>query len=71
MRYLVRCARCDRAFWLPERGAALPAHNRWDRRAEDECDEDHCQSLDEHDTEHCRGSAQPGYWIGEDEEIVG
>lgn len=56
--YLVRCARCDRAFWQAERDAAVPEHSRWDRRIVVGADE----------KSRCEGSAHPGYWIGEGED---
>jgi len=57
MRYLVRCAYCDRAFWLEGWESPAPAHTRWDRR----------RLMDQIVEDHCRGSAKPGYWIGEGE----
>lgn len=55
VRYLVHCARCDRAFWQAARDAPVPEHSRWDRRA-----------TTQHAAEsRCDGSVQPGYWIAE------
>ncbi|GAC1435310.1 MAG: hypothetical protein NVSMB65_09290 [Chloroflexota bacterium] len=55
--YLVRCARCDQAFWLPEHDAAVPEHAGWDRK----------MAAQARARERCEGSAQPGYWVGEGE----
>lgn len=55
IRYLVRCAACDRAFWLAGREEAAPEHSAWER----------------HPAAHrdtgvrCPGSRRPGHWIGE------
>jgi hypothetical protein len=57
MRYLVRCTRCDRAFWQPKRDAPVPAHGRWDRQRTA-----HLES-----EIRCEGSGKPGHWIGEGE----
>lgn len=53
--YLVRCARCDRAFWLASPDAPAPEHSRWDRRV----------AAQHESASRCDGSGQPGYWIGE------
>jgi hypothetical protein len=56
--YLVRCAQCDRAFWLSGRDDPPPEHSGWERRASAH-----------HDTgTRCAGSGRPGYWIGEGDE---
>ncbi len=57
MDYLIRCPRCDRAFWLAGPVAPIPEHAPWERRATA-----HHQA-----TGRCDGSARPGYWIGEGE----
>lgn len=53
--YLVRCARCDRAFWQEDRGAPVPDHARWDRRSDRASEA----------TDRCPGSERPGHWIAE------
>jgi len=58
MRYLVRCAHCDRAFWLDAKESPLPEHGPWDRRTWDQPREA---------SGRCVGSGAPGYWIGEGE----
>jgi len=60
--YLVRCARCDRAFWQHERDGPVPAHSRWDRRTAGQTG---IESTGEES--RCAGGARPGYWIGEGE----
>jgi len=57
IQYLVRCARCDRAFWQRERQGPVPEHNRWDRTVTGRAGEEG----------RCKGSARPGHWIGEGE----
>jgi hypothetical protein len=57
VRYLVRCLRCDRAFWQAERDAPVPVHTSWDRR----------RVGSGHSKGRCSGSERPGYWIAEGE----
>ena len=57
VRYLVRCARCDRAFWQANHDALLPEHTRWERRVTAHRDTGR----------RCDGSMRRGYWIAEGE----
>ena len=57
VRYLVRCARCDRAFWQDSRDAPVPEHTRWERRVTAHRDTGR----------RCDGSMRRGYWIAEGE----
>ena len=57
VRYLVRCARCDRAFWQDSREMPVPEHSRWERRVAVHLDTG----------SHCDGSMRRGYWIAEGE----
>ncbi len=61
MRYLVRCIRCDHAFWQAERVASLPEHNAWERHATAHLER----------TTRCKGGGGPGYWIAEGEGPIG
>jgi len=56
-RFLVRCARCDRAFWQAARDAPVPVHSRWERRANARSDTGKL----------CDGAGRPGHWIAEGE----
>jgi hypothetical protein len=63
VRYLVRCARCDQAFWQDSRDVPVPEHSRWERRVAAHRDTG----------SRCDGSMRRGYWIaeGEDSSPVG
>ena len=58
VRYLVRCARCDRAFWQDSRDVPVPEHSRWERRVTAHRDTG----------SRCDGSMRRGYWIAEGED---
>jgi hypothetical protein len=58
VRYLVRCARCDRAFWQDSRDVPVPEHSRWERRV----------AVHRDTGSRCDGSMQRGYWIAEGDE---
>jgi hypothetical protein len=57
VRYLVRCGRCDRAFWQDGRDVPVPEHSRWQRRVTAQRDSG----------SRCDGSMRQGYWIAEGE----
>jgi hypothetical protein len=55
VRYLVRCACCDRAFWRTEREGPLPEHHPWERQG----------TAHRERAADCLGGGRAGYWIGE------
>jgi hypothetical protein len=57
VRYLVRCLRCDRAFWQDDRAGPVPVHAPWDRR----------RVATGHPEGRCSGGERSGYWIAEGE----
>jgi hypothetical protein len=60
VRYLVRCAHCDRAFWQDSRDVPVPEHTRWERRV----------SAQRLPVLRCDGSKRQGYWIAEGEGLL-
>jgi hypothetical protein len=55
VRYLVCCARCDRAFWQDSRDVPVPERSRWERRV----------AVHRDTGSRCDGGVRRGYWIAE------